>query len=406
MEQFPTSSTNPESARPNAQIRIMVELQNHSHLCAAYGKRFGVEAMRKLGWRAYRWGGSGMILTAIGDNRFIVALPARDSSPRTAERPVAESCLLALSGTPISHGGVHALAVVDVHTIDAESGQGSNRTREPADQVGPVPPAQHTAGWRNQYMSDVHAAVAFRQSLRSNLSYLSFQPIVRRNSAPAVLYEQALLSIVGDDDQSGEHPASIVAALERLGLARLFDYRVVHAVVARLLRTSDARLGCRISPRSAMLDVWWASLVDWLASHPCVARRFTVEIPCNTPVTRRAAALAFVRKLQTLGCSVAVTDFDTGGCDLEFALLARPQVVKISAGALRALPAGNSLAERLARLVRPCSSFDPQIVVEGVNDPHDLNVLEAVDAAWVQGLLQSAAVNGSRAEPLVVWQDQ
>lgn len=101
-----------------------------------------------------------------------------------------------------------------------------------------------------------------------------------------------------------------------------------------------------------------------------------------------------------------MTDFDTGGCDLEFALLARPQVVKISAGALRALPAGNSLAERLARLVRPCSSFDPQIVVEGVNDPHDLNVLEAVDAAWVQGLLQSAAVNGSRAEPLVVWQDQ
>ncbi|MET5020524.1 EAL domain-containing protein, partial [Burkholderia pseudomallei] len=82
---------------------------------------------------------------------------------------------------------------------------------------------------------------------------------------------------------------------------------------------------------------------------------------------------------------VAETDFDTGACDLQFALLAMPQVVTISARALRAMPAGNSLAERLARLVRPCSSFDPPLVVEGVNDPHDLNVLAAVDAAGVHG---------------------
>ncbi|MET5115942.1 diguanylate phosphodiesterase, partial [Burkholderia pseudomallei] len=80
--------------------------------------------------------------------------------------------------------------------------------------------------------------VAFLQILRSYLSYLSFHPIVRRNSAQAVLYEQALLSIVGDDEQSGEHPASIVAALERLGHARQYDNRVVHAVVALLLRNS------------------------------------------------------------------------------------------------------------------------------------------------------------------------
>ena len=109
----------------------------------------------------------------------------------------------------------------------------------------------------------------------------------------------------------------------------MLDHAVMTAVVNRFETDPTAKLGCNLLALSFVSDAWWESLLERLAAQPDVAARLTVEFTETAPLSDLDAASAFVRRIQSLGCRIALDDFGAGNSSLAFARAIRPQVIKI-----------------------------------------------------------------------------
>ncbi|MEI2418448.1 EAL domain-containing protein [Orrella sp. JC864] len=371
-----------------APLKFIVTIENYTQLAQAYGEDFarGVVAALRVRARAL---GLAVRAGAVGDESRFVAVAA--AAALGANRDVS-AVLAQLGGMPVERAGRSVLAALRADTIEprplpagagAGGGAGISAERGPAER-GRRAPALPRDAWRCAYLADMDQALRLYRHLAGGELLFAFQPVAARRAPSCPVYLEALLRAPASDGAvlSVGHA---IGALERLGLMRHVDHCVVGAVLDLLGAHPGLVLGCNVSAASMADDGWWQPILRRLQADRALAGRLVLEITESTRIADPAAALAFVRRLQGLGCRVALDDFGAGFANLEFAVQARPDIIKIDIGYLRRARECEAARAMLANLIRLCASIADHVVVEGMETRQDLALLGDAPGLWLQG---------------------
>jgi EAL domain-containing protein (putative c-di-GMP-specific phosphodiesterase class I) len=206
-------------------------------------------------------------------------------------------------------------------------------------------------------------------------------------------YFEALLCKTGDVFRERYRIGPEVRAMERLGVVRSLDRWVVRTIVDRLRANPDARLGCNVSARSAVVDGWWALLFATLAVEPDVASRLTVEITETFPITNLAATREFVAALKSLGCRVALDDVGHDFGSLRNLITLGADIVKLDRTIVSGCRDDEAAVARFARLIEFAKVCASSVVVEGIETGSDEKTARACGATGLQGYLYSSSAS-------------
>lgn len=393
------------------EVRLLVELRNHDHLQAVYGRDVAAQALQQLRSRLLQWGaqvqpcGTAGLLARLDAPALQRLRDPRDAGRDRTARDVPgwlEHLQIQLSGAVLHVHGHRVLPLVTVSALPAQSWLDA-----PRHTWGPAPQrrsntATDGAGTRGaearapvllNYQADMQLALQWHDALGQGRVSLALQPI-RHLHSDEVLYHEALLRVApprhatttpaGPAEAALDAPR-LIPALERLGLVRGLDRAVVTAVLQRLQADATLHVGCNLSALSLLQDGWWGEVLQTLRARPDVAERLTLEVTETMPVTDYDAAVAFVRTLETLGCRLALDDVGSGYSTLALARELRPQVIKIDASLLHAARNQADARQTLRRLVDGCQTLAHHVVLEGVENADDLRIAEQLEVQWVQG---------------------
>src|SRR5215470_9219471 len=148
---------------------------------------------------------------------------------------------------------------------------------------------------------DVLAALNERRIL------IAYEPIVSAASRKHAFFE--CLMRIQRADGVVVTAQEVIPIVERLGLVRLLDHRVLELVAAELVAAPGLRASLNVSPASTVDPDWWAGLAAQLRGNPGIAERLIVEISEAAAIQDIDETRGFVARVKDLGCRIALDDF-------------------------------------------------------------------------------------------------
>lgn len=233
------------------------------------------------------------------------------------------------------------------------------------------------------FRADMKIAASVFEAALCQRTHLLVQPVDSTSIGGSLYWE--CLSRVTDENDNLLSPGVFIPALERLGLIRFYDVHVVRTTLDLLRRTANVSLGCNISALSAVDDAWWSSIAYDLAGDRELASRLVIEITETAHAADLGTAVAFIRKIRSLGCRVALDDFGMGFHSIDFARAARPDLIKIDSSFLPRDPDDAAGRRLLVQLIALGGVLADAVVVEGVEDASAYETAVISGASWVQG---------------------
>lgn len=157
---------------------------------------------------------------------------------------------------------------------------------------------------RSVVSNDVVSALNERRLL------LARQPIADARSGE-IAFEEGLLRIRRPDGSivgAGE----IVPAVERLGLVRLLDHRVLEIACDHLAGAPQSRLAINVSPLTLADPAFLEAVAAHCGARPGIAERLIVEITETAAIEDPNALRARLDCLKALGIAIGIDDFGAG----------------------------------------------------------------------------------------------
>jgi diguanylate cyclase (GGDEF)-like protein len=143
---------------------------------------------------------------------------------------------------------------------------------------------------------------------------LARQPIVFANSRRLAFHEG--LVRIERPDGAYFSPGDLMPMLERRGLVRLFDHRVLELAVAGLAAEPEAVLSINVSPQSLADPVWLDAFRVLTQTHRDVPPRLIVEVTETATMSHGEESLRVISAIKDCGCRVAIDDFGAGHTSL------------------------------------------------------------------------------------------
>lgn len=347
----------------SSSAMLAVHVKNFADIATAYGTWFAEAFLDSVCHRVTEYlARDGISVLTHGDHRFIVAGPLADHKFVDAMFAAAGSTPIIINDIPV----LPALSVLDANAIFM--------VKPPVSRLDSA-----------QYRTLMPVAVSTYNALVTKRMLLNFQPI-RSADLDAELYCEGSAQITSGE--LGEGPielGEVLPMIERLHLVRLLDHTVVHQTVAMLRLFPSSRLGCNISAQSAVGDERWSSLFSILQAEPRIAERFVIGITVTSSLPDLAAAQAFLRDLQKLGCQVAISGFGAGFISISEVAALAPDIVKIDGAFLRRYIGQIFGGDFLRSLNSLAACVASTVVLEGVDDEECLQLSRQIGGRWLQG---------------------
>jgi EAL domain-containing protein (putative c-di-GMP-specific phosphodiesterase class I) len=271
-------------------------------------------------------------------------------------------------------GGLLSLAVLDVRIAHTNGQLGAKALRIPASEGR---------------MHLCHAGQVLNSIVAGNLAF-SCQSVFNINDMEQSLYDECLSRVIHPESNCIMMPSSFIPSIERSGFVNQFDQIVVSYVVDRLISDNELVLGCNISAESATESHWWAGIFERLQRMPDVARRLIIEITETAPIVP-GRGRSFARRLQALGCRIAIDDLGAGYGVQNGIEIGEPDIVKLDVSLLKSAKNGYAGVERLRGFAELAHDMAPTVVVEGVESSVDLEIVRRAGCEWAQGSLIDGA---------------
>lgn len=187
---------------------------------------------------------------------------------------------------------------------------------------------------------------------------------------------------------------------ERAAGANLSE-RLSRVVQRKALRMAGAWTGelarLRLSINLLAEDVNRAGYERWLldeiAAAGLVPERVTVEITEGSLVADSSDAAMRLARLRAAGVRIAVDDFGTGYSSLVYLTSLPLDTLKIDRGLIRDIVGGSRDRIVVKALIRLARELGLQVVVEGVEDPAQLELLAEWGCDLYQGFLGARALD-------------
>ncbi len=200
-------------------------------------------------------------------------------------------------------------------------------------------------------------------------------------------------------------PADFIDLAERSGLVRELDELALRSAISALHEIERA-VGGRARELSFSVNLsgvhaGQAATVTWigdvLAETGTPPDRLTLEITESWLVGDPEAAVQTLRALKDLGLRLALDDFGTGYSGLAYLHSFPLDFLKVDRGFISGLP-GDARGARIAEaIIRLADTFGLAAVAEGIDDPRQLEALDAMGCALGQGFLFSRPLDLSDA---------
>lgn len=222
-----------------------------------------------------------------------------------------------------------------------------------------------------------------QNALRESRFMLAYQPIVDARSGEVVFYEG--LARLVDDNGSLMPAATFIPVVERMGLMRLIDRRVLDLGLTALETHPGLRLSINVSGLTGVDPVWLRQLADRLGGRPEVAHRLILEITETVALDDIDESSRFVRTLGELGCRVALDDFGAGFTSFRHLRALDVDMVKIDGSFVRDLARNRDNQVFVRTLVGLAKGIELATVAECVETLEEAELLKADGVQYLQG---------------------
>lgn len=242
--------------------------------------------------------------------------------------------------------------------------------------------AQHVSGAGNMD----HDALG---ALNERRIRLARQPIVHAVSR-AVAFHEGLVRIERPDG-SYFAPGDLLPVLERRGLVRLFDHRVLELSVAGLARNPGAVLSINVSPISLTDPVWLDAFTSLMRTHRGVSERMIVEVTETATISHADESLRVIRAIKDCGAKIAIDDFGAGHTSLKHLRNYPIDVLKLDGAFTQNLARSTDDRFFVRTLLDLAQHLGVETVAEWVDNEPAARLLAEWGVTYLQGHLTGAA---------------
>ena len=382
---------------------FFVDLDRFKNINDSLGHAAGDEVLVKVARRLSNEAPPGATVARLSGDEYVVFDPA---SPSAAASTALGEQLLAIFREPLvlSHGDVFITASIGVTAISATS------STSPEDLVRHADTAMYRAkdAGRNciaVYDESMHERVAHRLTVETAL----YRALDRRELR---LYHQPILDIRSGEVSGFEalmrwqqSDGTIVSPIEFIPIAEdtgtivpIGSWALLEALTQLRHWIDDgvcgraATMSVNVSPRQ-LGDANFPSIVSEALTRSGVSPHLLwLEVTESMMISEPELALATLRRLRSLGVRVALDDFGTGYSSLSLLQKFPLQRIKIDRAFVRGVadnPNDRSLVRTIVAMGR---SLDLDMVAEGVETVHQLQVLSDLGCSKAQGYLISHPV--------------
>jgi len=237
-------------------------------------------------------------------------------------------------------------------------------------------PADTRAGF------DVRALAA----LNERRVELALQPIVRARTRE-VAFHEALLRVEIGRDGAFFATADLIPMLERRGLVRLFDHRVLELALDLLAQETAMRLSINVSPRSLADPEWLDAFLACTSGARTVAERLIVEITETATIDNPTRVAKMLGQMKSRGARIAIDDFGAGHTSLRHLRAFPIDVLKIDGTFTQNLRRSTDDRFYVRTLIDLARHLDVETVAEWVDDELQATMLTEWGVTYLQGHL-------------------
>jgi diguanylate cyclase (GGDEF)-like protein len=219
---------------------------------------------------------------------------------------------------------------------------------------------------------------------------LALQPIVKATSREVVFHE-ALLRVGLGRDGAFFATADLIPMLERRGLVRLFDHRVLELAVDLLAGEPSLTLSVNVSPRSLSDPEWLDAFVACTSGARGIAERLIVEITETATIENPARIARLLGQIKGRGARIAIDDFGAGHTSLRHLRAFPIDVLKIDGTFTQNLRRSTDDRFYVRTLIDLARHLGVETVAEWVDDEMQARMLADWGVTYLQGHLVGRA---------------
>lgn len=228
---------------------------------------------------------------------------------------------------------------------------------------------------------------------------LARQPVVRAGDR-SIAFHEGLVRIERPDG-SYFAPGDLLPMLERRGLVRLFDHRVLELAVSGLARETEAVLSINVSPLSLTDPVWLDALRLLMRTHSGVASRVIVEVTETATISHAEESLKVLHAIKDTGCRVAIDDFGAGHTSLRHLRDFPIDILKLDGAFTQNLARSTDDRFFVRTLLDLAQHLGVETVAEWVDNEPAARMLTDWGVTYLQGHLTGAATLWDERAPMI-----
>lgn len=335
-------------------------------------------------------------LVRYAGNSFAIILSACprdqiDSAARRFIKVVAESAIETSHGIALVRlrvGAAHApeLGSHAGELLAAAEGALATARASAADDVVVARPQRRRQDRAERSGLDVQAVTA----LNEHRVRLALQPVVSaRTREPA--FHEALLRVGQPEAGLFFASAELVPLLERRGLVRLFDHRVLELALSLLAADPALRLSINVSPVSLGDPEWLGAFLSLAGTARNLASRLIVEVTETATIEDPARLAKLLGRIKDCGTRIAIDDFGAGHTSLKHLRAFPVDILKIDGAFTQNLRRSTDDRFYVRTLIDLAHHLGVETVAEWVDDELQATMLRDWGITYLQGHLVGRA---------------
>jgi diguanylate cyclase (GGDEF)-like protein len=219
---------------------------------------------------------------------------------------------------------------------------------------------------------------------------LALQPIVRAKGRE-VAFHEALLRVGQAGSGLFFAPAELIPLLERRGLVRLFDHRVLELAVDLMIADPALSLSLNVSPRSLSDPEWLDAFLACTNGARGVAQRLIVEVTETATIEEPARIAKLLGRIKDQGARIAIDDFGAGHTSLRHLRAFPIDILKLDGAFTQNLRRSTDDRFYVRTLIDLARHLCVETVAEWVDDDMQANMLADWGVTYLQGHLVGKA---------------
>ena len=231
----------------------------------------------------------------------------------------------------------------------------------------------------SEYRNDIEWTKIVEKAVNSNMVVPYYQPIVDKDKK-IVKYE-SLIRIVEDDN--------IYLPFEFLEIAKKVKfYSQMEKIMITKVFDKVKETGMKISINLSIEDIFNKDLIVFIEKElqdSRVAHLITFELLENESIIEYDQAMAFIEKIKSLGCTIAIDDFGSGYSNFHYLLKLKPDYIKIDGSSVQNIHKDNN-AYLITKTINDFAhSLGIKTVAEFVHSKEVFDVLRELGIDEYQG---------------------